>query len=191
MSSCSPTTLETFQFGPSTSHQLKSVPQRRRSENRQYFDLVDDDDVEVFSHVSDDQDETYEPGESDSESTEYEIEDKTSPTNINPIEPHVNENDITKKLTRKMLRKPEEWARNREKRKRMEGTEYKTQKGKIKRARCVQDVACRCHYSCSTKISRDEQENILFAYLQLSTEELRWNFISKHVKRIEKKKMLQ
>ncbi|CAH1111408.1 unnamed protein product [Psylliodes chrysocephalus] len=139
----------------------------RQSPMRNYYDLAYND----WEDVSDDNDENYQPNESNRESSETESE--------------VDNKKINQKECREIQKNGQEIKK---KKKRIEGAEYRTQKGRDKRAHFVKDVDCHCHYSCNTKISNEEREEILRAYLKLTREELRWNFIRQHVKRIEKKR---
>ncbi|VEN55188.1 unnamed protein product, partial [Callosobruchus maculatus] len=93
-----------------------------------------------------------------------------------------------KKLTRKRKRDPSNWKRNVMKNLRMEGKEYRTQKGKLKKAKTMTDVECKCHYNCNNSILKEARHKIFNEYHEIKTEELRWNFISRHVRRITKKR---
>lgn len=91
-------------------------------------------------------------------------------------------------ITRKRRRDPTSWKRNVQKKLRMEGKPYCTQKGKPKRGRGLKDIECHCHYKCTQIFSKEQRQNILERFLQLDTQQLRWNFISKQVVCIPKKR---
>lgn len=109
-----------------------------------------------------------------------------SDVDIMAAEP-VQEN-ATKKLTRKRKRDPNSWKRNVQKNLRFEGKQYYTQKGKLKGAKSVKDIVCRCHYKCQQYFTKEQREEILSNFLELKSQELKWNFIIKHVSCIPKKR---
>lgn len=93
-----------------------------------------------------------------------------------------------KKLTRKRKREQSKWMRNVQRTLRMDGKAYKTQKGRLKAAKTVAEVKCRCHYKCNDFLSNETRHHIFNEFYDIKTEELRWNFIARHVRRIPKKR---
>ncbi|KAJ8969912.1 hypothetical protein NQ314_001529 [Rhamnusium bicolor] len=73
-----------------------------------------------------------------------------------------------KKPTRKRKQEPSNWTRNVQRTLRMEGKAYQTQKGILKEAKTVAEI--------------------FNEFYDIKTEELRWNFIARHVRRIPKKR---
>ncbi|XP_050311108.1 uncharacterized protein LOC126746777 [Anthonomus grandis grandis] len=100
----------------------------------------------------------------------------------------VTENAEKEKVTRKRKRDPSKWTRNVQKTLRMEGKEYRTQKGRPKKAKTVAEVKCRCHYKCNDIFSNETRHDIFNEFYNIKSEESRWNFIAKHVQRIPKKR---
>lgn len=103
--------LEDFQFGASTSSASISSP--RATPMRNYYDLADND----WEDVSDDNDENYQPNESNRESSETESEvdnKKINQKESMEVETHIK---VNKEFKRKRSRNPEEWARNKERKK--------------------------------------------------------------------------
>lgn len=93
-----------------------------------------------------------------------------------------------KKLSRKRSRDTTTWKRNIQKKLRLDGKDYYTQHGKLKPAKHVQATKCRCHYKCPQFFPQEDRNKILASFLKLKTQELKWNFICKHITCIAKKR---
>lgn len=151
-------------------------------------------DIEDENFEFSDSEDSYKPSSNDlEESSESEEErnkeirrERDLDVNINGSEP-AQENTATK-LTRKRKRDPNTWKRNVQKNLRLEGKQYYTQKGTLKPAKSVKDIVCRCHYNCQQYFTNEQREDILSDFLRLKCQQLRWNFIIKHVSCIPKKR---
>ncbi|XP_070212669.1 uncharacterized protein [Littorina saxatilis] len=87
----------------------------------------------------------------------------------------------TKQLHRERTAIPTGWKKNCRKRLRLEGKEYTSESGNIKRAKSVQHVNCQnCRFGCN-KITSEERQNIFQAFYALTSYERQKDFICSNV----------
>lgn len=154
---------------------------------------VEDDNFELNDDI---EDPNYKPSNSDLEkSSESDNEPVEKLKRKHDLDVDINEVDVepvqelaVEKLTRKRKRDPNSWKRNVKKKLRLDGKQYYTQKGKLKAAKFVSDIECHSHYKCQQFFSKKQREDIFASFLQLKSQQLKWDFITKHVSCIPKKR---
>ena len=87
---------------------------------------------------------------------------------------------------RKRQRDPENWQRNIRQKRRNEGLEYVSCRGKVVGARAVKDVDCgKCKFNCSANFSSEVRREIFSVFWGLGDHNRRTDFIANHCTRSE------
>ncbi|KAK3092227.1 hypothetical protein FSP39_000013 [Pinctada imbricata] len=94
---------------------------------------------------------------------------------------------LSKRQSRRRHKNPEQWKQNMRKRKRNQGEEYESCRGKKIPRRSFRTPKCKCKFKCSEKITRDDQEQVFLEYWKRGYKGQR-EFISRSVTKTNKAK---
>lgn len=100
--------------------------------------------------------------------------------------PTAADNTSESRRGRKRQRDPENWQRNIRRKRRNEGLEYVSCRGKVVGARAVKDVDCgKCKFNCSANFSSKVRLEIFSVFWGLGDHNRRTDFIANHCTRSE------
>ena len=82
---------------------------------------------------------------------------------------------------RKRKADPVKWKKNIRKQLKLEGKQYTTSRGKISRAKKVQDMNCKCKLKCSEKVNEMQRQAIFDMFYSLGSVNRQRDFVCRHV----------
>ena len=89
---------------------------------------------------------------------------------------------------RKRQRDPENWKRNVRRKRRNEGLEYTSCRGKVVEARRVKEIDCvKCRFNCSKNFCNEARHQIFAVFWGLGDHDRRTDFIAHHCEKSQKK----
>ena len=94
---------------------------------------------------------------------------------------------IAKRQSRRKRKNPEQWKQSIRKRRRNNGEDYETSKGKKIQRRCMKRANCKCKFKCKDKISEEDQRWIFNNYWMKTYDDQR-EYIRENVIKTEKRR---